>query len=599
MRHILVLASCVLLLAVAATPQPRADLQTIQSEVSIVSIEATLHAIDVDRTGGSQGERQAFEYLAQKLREYGVKHTTHESRQFLSWPGRSELTLSGGEIIVGKTAVFAAPTPPGGLAGALIVEPTLTRRVDQTLSFGPEVRGKIPLVQGISDTEALVLAGMQVGAIAVIQIDQGDKLHEDVVTTIWGSPTTESAARIPSIPYLCIRKSDGDRVKAAAAQGGGQVTLTTEMRRAWASVPVITADVPGASTDFVLVTTHVDAWYRGMTDTAGSVASILDMARLLQKHQSELRRGVRFAWWSGHSFGRYAGSGWYVDRFWSDLDQHCVAYTNLDGPGRRGSRLDQVSTRGWPGMAEYSREFAARLTGKTEPPSRRGEGRVFRPGRDSDSAYQGIGVPFFSIGVPGPPRGHADVEPGGRISYWHAEDDTFDKLDMKALERDTQYRVAQLYDLATLGVLPHRLAPIASSYVSVLKDLATAAGTVVDLSSTSEAAAALADAAARFDQAPKPTETSGQAAFNRTAVRLTHRLNSALYTKTGRFDQDPAAELPVLPLLARVKDLAKLPRDGDDFGFLTTELLRGRNAVEATLREASEEIEHYLAARKM
>jgi hypothetical protein len=356
--------------------------------------------------------------------------------------------------------------------------------------------------------------------------------------------------------------------------------------------------VPGASTDFVLVTTHVDAWYHGMTDTGGSVASILDMARLLRKHQSELRRGVRFAWWSGHSFGRYAGSGWYVDRFWSDLDQHCVAYTNLDGPGRRGSRLDQVSTSGWPGMAEYSREFAHRLTGKTEPPSRRGEGRVFRPGRNSDSAYQGIGVPFFSIGVPGPPQDDADVEPGGRISYWHAEDDTFDKLDMKALERDTQYRVAQLYDLATLAVLPHRLAPIASSYVSVLKDLAAAAGTLFDLSSTSEAAAALADAAARFDQAPKPTETSGQRAFNRTVVRLTHRLNSALYTKTGRFDQDPATRLPVLPLLARVKDLAQLPQDGDNFGFLTTELLRGRNAIEATLRQASEEIEHYLAARK-
>ena len=90
------------MLRAAATPQPRTDLKTIQSEVSIVNIEATLHAIDVDRTGGSQGERQAFEYLAQRLREYGVKHTTHEARQLHSWPGRSELTLAGGETIVGQ-----------------------------------------------------------------------------------------------------------------------------------------------------------------------------------------------------------------------------------------------------------------------------------------------------------------------------------------------------------------------------------------------------------------------------------------------------------------------------------------------------------------
>jgi N-acetylated-alpha-linked acidic dipeptidase len=598
MRHLLVLAACVLLVAVTDARQPRTDLKAIQSEVSIATIEATLRAIDVDRTGGSPGERKAFEYLAAKLAEYGIRHATYETRQYLSWPGRAELRLpGGGATIVGKTAAFAAPTPPGGLSGALVVEPKLTRRADQTLAFGPDVRGKIPLVQGIADTEALVLAGMQAGAIAVVQMDQTDKLHEDIVTTIWGSPTTESAARLPSIPFLCITKSDGDRVKAAAAQGPVQLSLTTEVTRGWASVPIVTAEVPGASPDFVLVTTHVDAWYRGMTDTAGSVASILDMARLLQQHQGELRRGVRFAWWSGHSFGRYAGSGWYVDRFWSDLDEHCVAYTNLDGPGRRGSRLDQVSASGWPGMAEYAREFADRLTGKSEQASRRGAGRVFRPGRDSDSAYQGLGIPFFSVGVPGPPQGHNEVDAAGRISYWHAEDDTFDKLDMKALERDTQYRVAQLYDLAALPVLPHRLAPVASSYVSVLKDLAGVAGTAFDLSSTSKAAAALADAALRFDQAPRPTDRAGQDAFNRVAVKVTHRLNSALYTKAGRFDQDPAAELPVLPLLARVKDLAQVPRDGDEFGFLTTELLRGRNAVDATLREASEDIEHYLAAR--
>jgi hypothetical protein len=46
----------------------------------------------------------------------------------------------------------------------------------------------------------------------------------------------------------------------------------------------------------------------------------------------------------------------------------------------------------------------------------------------------------------------------------------------------------------------------------------------------------------------------------------------------------------VLPLLARVKDLAALPHDGDEFGFLTTTLARGRNVVEATLREATDAI---------
>jgi hypothetical protein len=504
--------------------------------------------------------------------------------------------------MVGKSAAFAAPTPASGLGGVLVIDPKLTRRVDQTLAFGPDVRGMIAVVHGYSDTEAVVLAGQQAGALAIVQIDATDALHEDIVTTIWGAPAEESAARMPVIPFLSIRRSDGDRLKAAAAKGPVTARLNIEMTRGWRDEPIVVADVPGRSADIVLVGTHVDAWYRGMTDTAGSVASILDMARVLQKHQSELARGVRFAWWTGHSFGRYAGSAWYVDRFWADLDRHCVAYTNLDGPGRRGSRIDAVSASGWPGLADYARESATRITGKTIGAARApaAGARVFRPGRDSDSSFQGLGVPFFSIGVPGPSNGGPEIDAAGRIAYWHTPEDTFDKLDMKALDLDTAYRVAQLYDLATTKTLPHLLAPIAASYTAVIKDLAATPGTGFDLTSTVRAAAGFEEAATRFDGAARPGASADAAnvdAFNTLVVRLTHALNTTLYTSSVRFDQDPAAAEPVLPRLARVKDLATLPHDGDAYGFLTTTLIRGRNAVEYTLRDATEAIEAFLAKK--
>jgi len=83
--------------------------------------------------------------------------------------------------------------------------------------------------------------------------------------------------------------------------------------------------------------------------------------------------------------------------------------------------------------------------------------------------------------------------------------------------------------------------------------------------------------------------------MNELLVRVTHRLNSRLYTRAGRFDQDPAASVPILPLLARARELPTLAKDSDAYGFLETELLRGRNAVEATLREATREIDVFLA----
>jgi N-acetylated-alpha-linked acidic dipeptidase len=587
-----VVTAAVLVSVAILSARQRATGAAVAREISIANVERTLHAIDVDRTSGSEGERRSAEYLDRQLAGYGVAHTIHEARLFLSWPGRAEITAPGVGTLRGKTAAFSAATTGAGVRGALAFDPALKRRVDQSFVFESDVRGRIPVVRGIADTESLVLAGQHAGAVAVIQIDDTDILHEDIVTTIWGTPTTESALRMPAIPYVCITKSDGERLTRAAANGPLPVTVAAEVARGWRTIPVVVADVRGRTPEFVLVATHLDAWYHGMTDTGGSVASILEMARVLHQHAGELDRGVRFAWWTGHSFGRYAASGWYADRFWLDLDSHAVAYTNLDGPGRRGSRVDSVSAAGWPGLAEYARESAERIGGKA-PLAARGASGVFRPGRDSDSAFQGLGIPFFSVGVPGPERGSPDVDAAGRIVYWHTAEDTFDKLDLKTLELDTQYRVAQLYELATLRVLPHLLAPIAASYIAALRDLGATAGSVFDLASTLKLALAFEQGAEQFDRAPKPTADSAIAARNALVVRLTHELNSALYTKSGRFDQDPAAALPVLPSLARAKDLSALPREADEFGFLETELIRGRNRIESVLRDAIDAIDHY------
>ena len=177
------IVSAILLSWTAAHTQSPQNTKGVQSEVSAAEIERTLRAIDVDRTSGSDGERASAEYLDRKLAEYGIAHTTYRSRAYLSWPGRAEVIVPSIGTIHGKTAAFAAATPKEGLRGQLVFEPTLTRRVDQSLAFDSGVRDQIPVVRGIADTEALVLAGQQAGALAVLQIDATDTLHEDIVTT--------------------------------------------------------------------------------------------------------------------------------------------------------------------------------------------------------------------------------------------------------------------------------------------------------------------------------------------------------------------------------------------------------------------------------
>ena len=51
---------------------------------------------------------------------------------------------------------------------------------------------------------------------------------------------------------------------------------------------------------------------------------------------------------------------------------------------------------------------------------------------------------------------------------------------------------------------------------------------------------------------------------------------------------DPALQLPVLPGLAPMRELARLEPKTDAFGFLLTELRRQRNRIEDALVQATE-----------
>jgi N-acetylated-alpha-linked acidic dipeptidase len=577
--------------AAAAASRPDASPPALPRTVSAAEIEKTVCAINVDRTSSRAGEKKAAAYLEQKLREYGVKATRYDVKAFLSWPVKAELMVRLGDpwAIPTVTPAFGASTPPGGLTAEIVFAPTQPESPDWAPP-GVAMRGKILVVPGLVSPES-VLKAQEIGAAGLIHINEGDSLHEMIATTIWGTPTTATAERLPRIPVLSIGKGSGDRLRSAAARAQVAVKMVTEVDRGWATIPLVVADVPGSSPEYILVTTHIDSWYEGVTDTAGTVASLLEIARVLQGQRAKFRRGIRFAWWPGHSTGRYAGSTWYVDHFWSDLDRNCVAYTNADIIGVRGSRLDAVEAGGWPGLAEYSTRFARTLKAKLLPAAQDG---LFRPGRDSDSSFQGLGIPEFFVRVPGPPRGHADLEAGGRLKYWHTKDDKLDKLDFKVLTLDAQHRAAQIAELATLAVLPHQIGPVAQSYVKALDALAGVAGDRFDLSSTRAAAAGLASVAARLDAAPRPSRPESVTALNRLLVHVTHALNAALYSGAGRFNQDPAAPMPILPALAGLRTLAKLDPKSDDFGFLESELIRGRNMIDAVLREATDEVQAYL-----
>src|SRR5436309_11024217 len=125
MKHASALALALAVIA-AASPgvrsQSRSELDAVQSAVSIAEIQKTLEAINIDRTSGRPGERQASEYLSRKLGDYGVKHTVYDARLYLSWPGAAEVSVDGAPplTIRGVTPAFGAATPASGLVADTI-----------------------------------------------------------------------------------------------------------------------------------------------------------------------------------------------------------------------------------------------------------------------------------------------------------------------------------------------------------------------------------------------------------------------------------------------------------------------------------------------
>ncbi|GAJ19449.1 unnamed protein product, partial [marine sediment metagenome] len=141
-----------------------------------------------------------------KLGEYGVRYETYEFDSLISHPKEATLKVSSPTPMEVEciTHAFSKSTPEEGIEAELVYVPVspsslftcLGDLVDEYRKVG--VEGKATLMFGVA-SPAVVWAAQQAGAVAQVHICGGDVLHEMIVTTVWGTPTPESAERIPDV----------------------------------------------------------------------------------------------------------------------------------------------------------------------------------------------------------------------------------------------------------------------------------------------------------------------------------------------------------------------------------------------------------------
>lgn len=545
----------------------------ISSEVNSDNLWKHLESIcQWERYTGTLGEAQAVEYIAEELSTLGIDVKIYESDALISIPGTTSLEILGEKPthISAITAAFGASTGKLGVTGNAIY-------VGEALVPKGPVAGRITVAERMLSPSRFY-AFEQAGAIGQIYVNMG-VAHEMTVSTVWGSPTPESVGRLPATPVVTLSREQGQGlIDLAKSKNELQLRINAQTDTRWrkTTMPVATIPPPSGSKEYVLVAGHIDSWQFGANDNGAGDATLIELARVIFNHRNKLKRGLRVAWWSGHSHGRFSGSTWYSDHMFGDLRANCAAYLNIDQPGCRQCTIYRPFCTA--DISTWVTDVVRRLGGQETVPD--------NPRKMADQSFWGVGVPSFSflpVLPPGAPDLQKDHPEGGFPEYWHNPADTLDKMDKKLLTEHARLYASALLELCTVERFPLDPRSIANVVDRELSDLNERADYTFDFGPALCAAKRFRKSAESMMEREKSLDPE---ALNLATRRISHALNTVLYTQLGPFDHDPASGAQVVPGLSRVGDFIDAGPNTHEGKILYTRLIRERNRVCTALDEA-------------
>jgi len=536
------------------------------------------------RMSGSENEAKSLAYVKSVLNQYGLKVTEYHFDAYIGLPESAELFVTHPESIIinGVAASLAPPTPIDGIV-AEIVYVGLGDEGDFTRN---NTQGKFTLVDGVANP-VIVKRAESHGSVGEIFIND-DNLHEMCVSAVWGTPRADTAALLPRTPCMSIRAHDGTRLRRLLTKQGLTVRVVTRAWRGWKKLPVVIADLQGKSDKFVLISGHIDSWHYGTIDNATGNAAMLEIARVMAKSRKYLKRGIRLAFWSGHSHGRYAGSTWYADVFWHDLNKNCVAHMNVESPGSVGATILTEAC-----IMPETRDLASTIIKRIAGQELSGHGFY----RGADQSFWGIGIPsiFAELSeIPlesdlalKPPYGIFASQRCSSGWWWHTVHDTVDKVDPENLRRDVQVYAIVALAVCSTPILPFDYESAATEIKRILVELHEASNEAFKMDSLIHDAGRLIMATRRLNRISRKQKNSREVErINSALMQLSRVLVPLRYVSGGRFDHDSALPLQEVPCLSGIRSLATVETDSDEFRFSQNGLRRDSNKVTDALTQA-------------
>lgn len=530
---------------------------------------------------GSPAADQACAYIGERLAECGLVQDVQLFDSFTSWPEHCSVTIDGVAIPANGVA-FCTATPPGGLTAPIVA-----------MEQGAEVKGAFVLVDGLPRYDACI-AAQRAGALGLIAISHGSQRHYVQASPIWGAPTgPQDLALLPGIPAIQVSRDDAESVRKAVAEGK-PVTLAADIRREWRRAKLPTVEIAGREPFYILLGAHYCTWRDGATDNTAGVAMLIELARLF-KQGPKPRYGLKFAFWSGHEQGGYAGSSWYADQFRESLHDHAIAYLNVDIVGTRGGTTKALRNT-TAELNAYARRVLDATIGIQAAEEEAFVDRALkradkyadprRSARNSDQSFSGIGLATAQVSAFLPSASPEHLPGSGLAWWWHTDHDTIERFDAEVLAVDTLIYRNLLAGLVEAEHLPFDCAAMAGDVITGLRGYREAAPDLDELEHLSAQAERLA---AAIGELPEAFDTA-------LLLRLGRHLNPVLYHARSDFEFDLGRASRLLPGLAPALTLSSLPPDEARMAHVV--LRRRANRIAHGLSRAIELIERALPGER-
>ena len=553
----------------------------------------TLH-----RIAGTEDELRAAEYIKGKLDEFGVEAEIHEFDGYISHPGKAKLEIRSPaeRPIPCLTHAFSASTAPEGMEGELI---SLGKGQEEDYR-GIDVRGKIVLLDAGGGGEQVETArrAEEHGVAAQIHITSGKQHVIKImqVRDVWGNPTPETLGKMPKTPVISISDEDGRNLVELIQKGPVRIRLNADASRGYRKIrhPIGTVRGLKEPEKYVLVGAHYCSWYVGATDNAAANALMLEMARVLAKHRQSLGRSIRFAWWTGHTQGTFAGSTWYLDNFWEDIRDNAIAYLNFDTLGKAGT--SGFSIRNTEEIKRFHERIVKEVLG-----SEIESGRCSKIG---DQSFWGMGLPSLTGNTTFP--GETPGAGGGAYWYMHTSEDTLDKVDVELIRIPARTYLVGLLRLCNNPVLPFEFVTMAEVFRKGLHDLqkkgpstSRLAPLVTQAEEFEKKASALNEAIGKTLSALERKRTGKVKTqinrINACLMELSRVMMPVLYSKAGKYGQDPmGTKFRPIPLLQPLEKLNLMDEESEEYKTLLTSLIRDGHIISDALHSACRVLEDTL-----